>query len=239
MIRNRIFPSFDVIVFIGVSLLVCCAGSAIAQPPPSVPASERIGDYKDLSKEQKAMLDDVEKRTFEWFRDSENPKIGITPDHWDGGSGGEGDYFASIASSGFGLTAYGIARRTRLDETRRGRATHADDTAFLPRRAAKRRCRRHRRSRLFLPLPRHANRPPLRTENVGRTFHHRHDAAARRRAVRRVVLRQEHEGRKRNPPARRRDLSTRRLGVGDAAPTPRRDGLDAGSQLHPRRLARL
>ena len=88
--------------------MVFCAGSAAAQPPPSVPQSERIGDYKDLSKEQKAMLDDLEKRTFEWFRDSENPKIGITPDHWDGAAGGEGDFFASIASSGFGLTAYGI-----------------------------------------------------------------------------------------------------------------------------------
>ena len=46
-----------------------------------MPAADRIGDYKDLSKDQKAMLDDLEKRTFEWFRDSENPKIGVTPDH--------------------------------------------------------------------------------------------------------------------------------------------------------------
>ena len=109
MIRIKNFPCRDVNVFIAMLLLVFFASLAVAQPPKSVPPSERIGDYKDLSKEQKAMLDDLEKRTFEWFRDSENPKIGVTPDHWDGSAGGEGEYFASIASSGFGLTAYGIA----------------------------------------------------------------------------------------------------------------------------------
>ncbi len=102
------FPSRDVNVFIGAIFLAVVsllANPANADAPSGQP---RIGDYKDLPKEQKAMLDDVEKRTFQWFLDSENTKIGVTPDHWDGGTG-DGDFFASIASTGFGLTAYGIA----------------------------------------------------------------------------------------------------------------------------------
>ena len=102
-------PFLRVNVFICAFVLLLCGActSSFAQDANAATA-QRIGDFKDLPKQQQAMLDDLEKRTFEWFRDSENQKIGITPDHWDG-SASEGDFFASIASSGFGLTAYGIA----------------------------------------------------------------------------------------------------------------------------------
>src|SRR6202451_63722 len=102
-------PFLRVNVFICAFVLLLCGActSSFAQDANAATA-QRIRDFKDLPKQQQAMLDDLEKRTFERFRDSENQKIGITPDHWDG-SASEGDFFASIASSGFGLTAYGIA----------------------------------------------------------------------------------------------------------------------------------
>jgi hypothetical protein len=58
------------------------------------------------SRQDRAMLDQLEKRTFEFFRDSANTANGQVPDHWPDDH--SGDYFSSIASVGFGLTAYGI-----------------------------------------------------------------------------------------------------------------------------------
>jgi hypothetical protein len=49
-----------------------------------------------------ASIEDLEKRTFQWFWDAGDPKTGLIPDHWPAES------FASIASVGFGLTAYGV-----------------------------------------------------------------------------------------------------------------------------------
>jgi len=62
--------------------------------------------FAALPKQQQMMLDDLEKRTFEYFRDSANTANGQIPDHWPRSP--EGDYFSSIAAVGFGLTSYGI-----------------------------------------------------------------------------------------------------------------------------------
>jgi len=48
------------------------------------------------------LIDDLERRTFNWFWDSANPQNGLVPDHYPTKS------FASIAAVGFGLTAYGV-----------------------------------------------------------------------------------------------------------------------------------
>jgi len=58
--------------------------------------------YEQASPSQRALVDDLERRTFDWFWDSADPKTGLVPDHYPGKS------FASIAAVGFGLTAYGI-----------------------------------------------------------------------------------------------------------------------------------
>ena len=58
--------------------------------------------YENLPKAQQAMVADLEQRTFQWFWDSANPANGLIPDHYPGPS------FSSIASVGFGLTAYGV-----------------------------------------------------------------------------------------------------------------------------------
>jgi hypothetical protein len=47
-------------------------------------------------------LDDLERRTFQWFWDTGNPANGLVPDRWPTKS------FSSIAAVGFGLTAYPI-----------------------------------------------------------------------------------------------------------------------------------
>src|SRR6478672_8684037 len=49
-----------------------------------------------------AMLDDLERRTFDFFWQTTNPQNGLVPDRWPTPS------FSSIAAVGFGLTAYGI-----------------------------------------------------------------------------------------------------------------------------------
>jgi len=70
-------------------------------------AAERATDaWSALSKPDRSMLDDVERRTFDYFRDSTNPTNGLAADHWP--KEHSGDYFASIAATGFALTSYGI-----------------------------------------------------------------------------------------------------------------------------------
>ncbi len=66
------------------------------------PANAAINTYEALPAPQRAVIDDLEKRTFQWFWDSADPKTGLVPDHYPGPS------FASIASVGFALTAYGV-----------------------------------------------------------------------------------------------------------------------------------
>jgi len=91
----------NVIVFI--ALLAVGAGwhEGTAREAPVTPG------FEALSKDHQAMLDDVEKRTFEFFRDTANPENGQVPDHWASEMPND-HFFSSIASIGFGLTAYAI-----------------------------------------------------------------------------------------------------------------------------------
>ena len=47
-------------------------------------------------------VDDLERRTFQWFWDTADPQTALVPDRWPTQS------FSSVAAVGFGLTAYGI-----------------------------------------------------------------------------------------------------------------------------------
>jgi len=51
---------------------------------------------------QSAFLDTVQRRTFDWFWETTNPRNGLVPDRWPTRS------FSSVAAVGFGLTAYPI-----------------------------------------------------------------------------------------------------------------------------------
>ena len=81
--------------------------------------------FNELPKAQQQAVNDLEKRTFEFFRDSSNAANGMVPDHWPDDH--VGDYFSSIAAVGFGLTAYGVGAErgwlTRAEAVRRTLAT--------------------------------------------------------------------------------------------------------------------
>jgi hypothetical protein len=109
---------------------IYCAILAIAflvgAPTPSDARGTRTTSaFAALPKADREMLDDVARRTFDFFRDSANTSNGQVPDHWPDDK--SGDYFSSIASVGYGLTAYGIGVErgwmTRAEAARRTLAT--------------------------------------------------------------------------------------------------------------------
>lgn len=71
------------------------AGVGAASPDPA-PGKRRAVQHRA------SLLDDVQRRTFQWFWDTTNPENGLVPDRWPTQS------FSSIAAVGFGLTAYPI-----------------------------------------------------------------------------------------------------------------------------------
>ncbi len=98
MLSKFLFRRSNVIVYIFVAVVTAgWSGPVLAEP--------QIQSFDSLPKTQQDMLDQLEKRTFAFFRDSVNPQDGLVPDHW---PRDKGDYFSSIASVGFALTAYGI-----------------------------------------------------------------------------------------------------------------------------------
>lgn len=60
------------------------------------------GRQRPIAHPEPAIVSDVQRRTFQWFWDTTNPENGLVPDRWPTPS------FSSIASVGFGLTAYGV-----------------------------------------------------------------------------------------------------------------------------------
>lgn len=81
------------------ALLVLGAGWAT---PTQAKGSDHVTGYAAVSAPQQAMVDDLERRTFEWFWQTADPDTGLIPDSAPGHS------FSSIAAVGFGLTAYGV-----------------------------------------------------------------------------------------------------------------------------------
>jgi len=78
-----------------------------APPPRAAPTAA----------ESAAFLDTLGERTFRWFWDVSDPRLGLTPDRWPTRS------FASTAATGFALTAYpiGVERRWVTREAARDR----------------------------------------------------------------------------------------------------------------------
>ncbi|HEV2539531.1 MAG TPA: glucoamylase family protein [Frateuria sp.] len=85
----------------------CLAALAAAAAATAVPSraatTATITHYKNLPVAQQQLIDDLQRRTFDWFWDSANPANGLVPDHYP-----SPESFASIAAVGFGLTAYGV-----------------------------------------------------------------------------------------------------------------------------------
>ena len=72
-----------------------------ATPQPRAEGREPRAAYSPSASEL-AFLDTLQRRTFDWFWDTTNPRNGLVPDRWPTRS------FSSVAAVGFGLTAYPI-----------------------------------------------------------------------------------------------------------------------------------
>lgn len=99
----------------GLFLLAGCT------PQPAAvdgPAPQPAVSSAPAEKAVPAVVEDLQKRTFDFFWERSNPDNGLVPDRWPTPS------FSSIAAVGFGLTAYGvgvergwITREAALDRT--------------------------------------------------------------------------------------------------------------------------
>ena len=81
--------------------ILACVGLALALGCADRPARVRDAWAPDDGAEA-ALLDDLQRRTFDYFWDTANPRNGLVPDRFPTPS------FSSIAAVGFALTAYGI-----------------------------------------------------------------------------------------------------------------------------------
>ena len=84
-----------------VSAIVLAAGGLVA----AVGCGGHAGDSKpsfSVSADETAFIDTLQARTFRYFWDRCNPETGLAPDRWPAES------FASMAATGFALTAYPI-----------------------------------------------------------------------------------------------------------------------------------
>lgn len=83
-----------------VVLLVLLTGCA--PPPMQADAASGEAGAQAAGRPVDPFLETLQRRTFEWFWDTANPKNGLVPDRWPDIN------FSSIAAIGFGLTAYGV-----------------------------------------------------------------------------------------------------------------------------------
>ena len=82
-----------------IALVFFTAACATTTPNPGVGAPPATAP---LTARQTAFLDTLERRTFNWFWETTNPRNGLTPDRWPTKS------FSSVAAIGFALTAYPV-----------------------------------------------------------------------------------------------------------------------------------
>ncbi len=80
--------------------LVLLAGGCGRDSSPSSPAA--TAQEKPQEKPVPELVQDLQRRTFDWFWETGNPVNGLVPDRWPTPSA------SSIAAVGFGLTAYGV-----------------------------------------------------------------------------------------------------------------------------------
>ena len=83
--------------------MACTAAMGLAgcNPQPAQPKSADAATGAG-ARTLPPLIDDLERRTFDWFWETGNPVNGLVPDRWPTPSA------SSIAAVGFGLTAYGV-----------------------------------------------------------------------------------------------------------------------------------
>ena len=82
--------------------LFCCI-STVCRPADVISTRNRPVGHPPTST---AAVDELQRRTFQWFWDVSNPKNGLVPDR--APNPAPAPLFSSIAAVGFGLTAYGV-----------------------------------------------------------------------------------------------------------------------------------
>ena len=89
----------DVLRFVSLVGVAACASAARRRPPAKRVAGTAavLGTAAD-----RAFVDTLSRRTFDFFWETTNPRNGLTPDRWPTKS------FSSVAAVGFALTAYPI-----------------------------------------------------------------------------------------------------------------------------------
>ena len=80
-------------------LVLAAVGACVAGAQPSTRAAPAA---YTASAGERAFLDTLSRRTFDFFWETTNPRNGLTPDRWPTKS------FSSVAAVGFALTAYPI-----------------------------------------------------------------------------------------------------------------------------------
>jgi len=113
LVKRKIFASSRPIVAVLFLLLAC--SSVITRPLISSvePSSSQAGSATHkLTREDELFLEEIERRCFLYFWEQADPQTGLVPDRarMDGSALDESHHnVASIAATGFGLTALGIA----------------------------------------------------------------------------------------------------------------------------------
>lgn len=85
-----------------IAFAAACAGRGPDGPGPSARPAPAPTPSPALAPEDAALLDDLQRRTFDFFWRTTDPRTGLVPDRYPTPS------FSSIAAVGFGLTAYPI-----------------------------------------------------------------------------------------------------------------------------------
>jgi hypothetical protein len=85
---------------IALLLAAACSPAQTSSRPATAASTPAAIRHDELRND--AFLDTLQRRTFDWFWETTNPRNGLTPDRWPTKS------FSSVAAVGFALTAYPI-----------------------------------------------------------------------------------------------------------------------------------
>ncbi|MFT8717809.1 glucoamylase family protein [Acetobacter sp.] len=83
--------------------LITGLAPALLEEPAAARQAPAPKSYDSINRSDQALVNDLERRTFDWFWQAADPHTGLVPDRYP-----SPQTFSSVASIGFGLTAYGI-----------------------------------------------------------------------------------------------------------------------------------
>ncbi len=102
-----LFPSLRALAGLVFTVAMLGGSACASQRPPAPRATKEpppapVARFDTFSPEARAFVDSLQRRTFQWFWDTADPRTGLTPDRWPTKS------FASVAAMGFGLASYPV-----------------------------------------------------------------------------------------------------------------------------------